>query len=162
MNSLHNKFKLKQNIFDKRLKQIERNFNRQQILNIDELNTKDPKEFWNKIKHLGPKRVKNIPVKVKLGDGFCTDTQKVLERWENDFQSLLNRPESDIFNNEFYQQVISSKVLIENEIKQAGYKSNDFISGPIRLDEIHETLNKLKAKKTAGIDHIPNEILKKF
>ena len=157
---LHNKFKLNQNIFDKRLKQIERNFNRQQILNIDELNTKDPKEFWNKIKHLGPKRVKNIPMKVKLGDGFCTDTQKVLERWENDFQSLLNRPESDIFNNEFYQQVISSKVLIENEMKQVGYKSNDFINGPIRLDETRETLNKLKAKKAAGIDHIPNEILK--
>ena len=157
---LHNKFKLNQNIFDKRLKQIERNFNRQQILNIDELNTKDPKEFWNKIKHLGPKRVKNILMKVKLGDSFCTDTQKVLERWENDFQSLLNRPESDIFNNEFYQQLISSKVLIENEMKQVGYKSNDFINGPIRLDETHETLNKLKAKKAAHIDHIPNEILK--
>ena len=106
---LHNKFKLNQNIFDKRLKQIERNFNKQQIPNIDELNTKDHKEFWNKIKHVGPKRVKNIPMKVKLGDGFCTDSQKVLERWENDFQSLLNRPESDIFNHEFYQQVIQVK-----------------------------------------------------
>ena len=45
-------------------------------------------------------------------------------------------------------------------MKQVGYKSNDFISGHIRLDETHETLNKLKAKKAAGIDHIPNKIFK--
>ena len=37
------------------------------------------------------------------------------DRCENDFQALLNRLESDIFNNEFYQQVISSNLLIENE-----------------------------------------------
>ena len=46
-------------------------------------------------------------------------------------------------------------------MKQVGYKSNDFINGHIRLDETHETLNKLKAKKAAGIDHIRNESLKK-
>ena len=77
---LHNKFKLNQNIFDKRLKQIERNLNRQQILNIDELNTKDPKEFWSKIKQLGPRRVKNIPMKVKLNDGFCTDKHRQVRK----------------------------------------------------------------------------------
>ena len=36
---------------------------------------------------------------------------------------------------------------------QEGYKSIDFINLHIRLNETHETLNKLKAKKTAVIDY---------
>ena len=43
-------------------------------------------------------------------------------------------------------------------MQKVGYKSNDFINGPIRLDETHETLSKLKAKKAAGIENIQIEI----
>ena len=40
-----NTFKLNRHSFDKRLRQVERCYNRKQILKLEEVNTKNPREF---------------------------------------------------------------------------------------------------------------------
>ena len=155
-----NTFKLNRHSFDKRLRQVERCYNRKQILKLEEVNTKNPREFWNKIKRLGPQKNCEIPMKVRIENKLSTDTHDILHKWESDFQALLNRPNKNNFDNEFHKTALSNKLSFENAMQEHDYRENEFINGSIRLDEVHEMVHRLKSKKAIGIDHIPNEVLK--
>ncbi|CAC5403302.1 unnamed protein product [Mytilus coruscus] len=52
-----------------------------------------PKEFWRKIGKIGigAERQRNIPMEIQLDDGsVSTDLISVLNKWKNDFSSMLN------------------------------------------------------------------------
>ena len=61
-NKLRLEFKVAQNFFDKILRKKERAYNRNKILSFDTLDKHNPKEFWNKLKSLGPRKNTKIPV----------------------------------------------------------------------------------------------------
>ena len=46
------------------LKYEKRKYERNLVLQLDVMDTSDPKRFWQALKTLGPKRDKDIPMKV--------------------------------------------------------------------------------------------------
>ena len=61
---LRSDFLTKQKQFDKLLRQTERRYNRQKAFDIEQINTKNPTEFWRQINDLGPKKSQKIPMEV--------------------------------------------------------------------------------------------------
>ena len=60
---LHRSYKQVRSNFDRRYNQLKRHYNRQERDNIASMNTEDPKEFWEKIKRMGPQKDATIPWK---------------------------------------------------------------------------------------------------
>ena len=79
-------FKNAQNIFDKRLRQVERQYNHNKIIQIEQVCTSNPRAFWNQIKNLGPRSNNKIPNKVRDPEGnITTDPEFVLDKWKTEF-----------------------------------------------------------------------------
>lgn len=57
-------YKLSQNSLDKRIRYYERRWRRGVALELDEISVRDPRKFWDKIKHSGPKKKQNLPMNV--------------------------------------------------------------------------------------------------
>ena len=55
--------------FDKMLKKAERIYGTEFMQNIELLNKNNPKEFWNKLRNLGPSKENLLPNKAKWG--YC-------------------------------------------------------------------------------------------
>ena len=75
------KFKESQSIFDKFYKKYKRKFQRDKQFDIERLNTDNPKEFWNALNNLGPRKSTMIPMEVYDKDGTIIaigDKQTVL------------------------------------------------------------------------------------
>ena len=85
---LKNDFFLARKTFDKALKSAERNYNIQLLNNLETLQTNHPKEFWNKIRNLGPQK-QNVPEKVEINNELFENSDIVLDKWASDFENLL-------------------------------------------------------------------------
>ncbi len=66
-------YKRAQETFDKRKRQIEREFYKSELLKIETICTENPKEFWKCIEKLGQKPNKGIPMKVRVRDNIVTE-----------------------------------------------------------------------------------------
>ena len=82
---LHRDFVAARNIFDENLRKKERAYRREKNNEIDSLNSKNPKEFWNRVNNLLPSQRKNLPDRVKRGEDFVTARLDVLDTWGEDF-----------------------------------------------------------------------------
>ena len=83
--------------FNKLLRKTERSYYRKLSTELNEANSKNPKQFWDYINKLGPRKNSKIPERVYIqsNSGPTTDNMNdVLNTWENDFSELYN------FNNE--------------------------------------------------------------
>ena len=78
---LQRDFVAARNIFDKNLRKKERAYRREKINEIDSLNSKNPKEFWNRVNNLLPSQRKTLPDRVKRGEDFVTDRLDVQDKW---------------------------------------------------------------------------------
>ena len=56
-------------------------------------------------------------MKIKLGDRLCDDKKVVLNKWCNDFHSLLNIPEKSNHDNSFKNSITYHKEQLESEIE---------------------------------------------
>ena len=159
---LQNSFKEAQNKFDKCLRNTERKYYRNYTEQLEEINTNDPKQFWEHIKKLGPQHRTNIPLKVYNDDGVTlnSDIDFVLQTWQTDFSALLNQPEHTEFDDSFLHDSLTEKQELEREMKSQNYMFNQEINHDITTEEIDIALRKLKNGKAVGPDFIPNEILK--
>ena len=86
---------------------------------IDELNAKDPKQFWDEVNNLLPCKPRQIPLKVQRGNDYITDVNDVLRAWSSDFSGLYNRAPRDATSDnsdDFYDNCMSHKNIIENEM----------------------------------------------
>lgn len=138
-----------------KLRYFERLYNRTKVEKIETCNTENPKEFWQHIKKLGPKKTNDIPQKVHKGEGFSTDEKDVCNKWQQDFSTLYNVPEDLDFDEEFYQNIVNEVTRIEENLTE----TNDFVNRSMSFDEIEKAVKKLKLKKAVGVDFIPNEVL---
>ena len=78
-------FKSARQIFDKKLRQEERKFLKGRREQIRNLNTSNPKEFWNEIKKLGPGRKHTIIDSVVMENGtYSNDPNVIRERWKEE------------------------------------------------------------------------------
>ena len=97
-------FKDAQNKFDKLLRKKQRAYNKRQITELDEITDKNPKLFWDRLKRLGPKVSKQIPLKVKIEGTYESNIETVKKKWKTDFESLFTS--SNTATSDFYKKCI--------------------------------------------------------
>ncbi len=151
------------NMFDKALRKAERQYNYQLLSDIDEACEKNPREFWNHIKHIGPRKVSELPQKVyDANNDLVCDIATVLDKWKDDFHSLYNCPDDDpnFEDQAFLESIRIQKNNREMEMNMPDYTSNPELNRPLSFDEVEKAVWKLKCGKSSGIDCIPNEVLK--
>jgi len=159
--TFRNAFKIARNVFDKELRKAERRYRKLTIDNIEITCTVNPKQFWKKLKSLGPRKTHEIPLQIKQGETFITETNAVLDHWTNEFTQLYNPNSLDnLFDDAFYREICVIAQGKEQEMNNYMYEENAAINGEITFNELYTTSGKLKNSKACGIDGIPNEILK--
>ena len=162
---LKDQFYHRRKLFDKLLRKTERSYYRKKALDIEELNTSNPTEFWQHIKSLGPQSSSKIPMEVYVDgvEGDKTDNHNdVLNKWKNDFKELYNRPDDNTLNCDdiFYSEILSSLPGIKSFELNNDEANNLEYNGYLTPAEMDKICNKLKMNKAVGPDMIPNEILK--
>ena len=153
---LRNRFLNDRHSFDKLLSKTERNYRRNTLLKIENVCQNNPKEFWSKIKNLGPKK-DSIPMTVRIDDTLVDDKSAVLEKWKLDFETLYNPTVDGTKDNTFESNInVDKEFLEENAFNNINHELNVSIS----LKELKVAISKAKTNKATGIDNIPNEVLK--
>ena len=154
-------YKEKQKCFDTMLRRKERIFMKSKISEIEKLETNNPREFWRYIKNLGPNKKQTIPECVRVSDDEVTsDENIVINRWEQDFKLLYDRPTEVMsnFDETFYNNIVNLKERLELDMNNE--ESNIMLNRAVSYDEIECIIDGLKVGKAPGIDNIPNEVLK--
>ncbi len=98
-------------LFDKELRRSERLYNRKLLKEIDSFCIDNPRSFWDYIKKIGPRKVKQIPMQVYQDNVLVSDIDVVLNKWRSDFSELYNKPGNinEEFDQDFYNQVLNQK-----------------------------------------------------
>ena len=148
-------FKLKQNNFDSAFKKAKRAFERGKMIEIEKLNTDNPKAFWAELKKLGPRKKDSIPMEVYDENGLISSSLPfVINKWNNDFQNLFHGYERSEFDHDHYILTQQMREQLEHD------PPNDAINAPITAAEVKRAVKKAKPNKAVGIDNLPYEILK--
>ena len=158
----HEKFKIAQRSFDRLYRRKERAFLREQSTYLSTLQTNNPKQFWQELNKLGPKRKRKIPMEVYDEDeNIVTDTNYVLNKWKTDFEGLYSSNNITAENNpDPLNNVLHSNIVRENLMKDPLYFENANLNRNFTLDEVKRVIMKCKNGKSSGVDRIPYEILK--
>ena len=156
--------------FDKQLRQNERQYYTKQREDLCNFQTQNPKEFWSRIKKLGPGNKQQTFDSVLLDDGSeSRDPDVILKKWKSDFSKLFSLSNVE-FDDNFLAEIRTSLQRWENELENydqtrvnedtQGTQDTDILNCPITLDEIKRVIANAKSGKAVGIENIPNEILK--
>lgn len=93
------------NAFNKLLHQNERAYRNAQALDIEEMSTSNPNDFWRKIQKLGPRKDRLIPTEIVNSTGESIHSeQQVFEKWRLDFFNLYNCEDTDGFDEFYYDR----------------------------------------------------------
>lgn len=148
------------NKFDKLLRQTERAYRQLQAVELEEISTSNPTEFWRKIKSLGPRTNKTIPLEVIENDSVISEERRVFEKWRTDFKNLYNRSENSDFDDVHYDRAKLHKQLLEMNMQDPLYESNNQLNGNITVSEISNIVMQAKKYSSCGFDNIPYDVLK--
>ena len=153
--NLRKKYQSAQKLLDKKIRQYEQKYKKNQILEIERLNKHNPNEFWQHIKSLGSRKQNIIPMKVNTEEGVVDTTDEVLNEWQREFSNLYNHePNDSEYDVNFFNQCQNRTLRFQLE------PENHFINEPISYDEINNAVQELKLNKSPREDTIPCEILK--
>ena len=150
-----------QKLFDSEYSKAKRRHQREQLIKIESINTNNPREFWNAIKNLGPKKKCDIPIETydDLGN-VITDQEQVLHTWSKQFSDLYKGYDRNDFDNEFYQRLLTETAQLEAASSNESNVANDWYNRNIEYEEVKKVINKAKLRKAVGIDCLPYEIFK--
>jgi asparagine synthetase B (glutamine-hydrolysing) len=145
-------YKDKQYIFDKTYSKTKRKFQREKMMQIEKLNTNNPREFWNELKKLGPRKKVDIPLEVYGNNGeIITDVHSVLSKWSSEYEKLFKGYDKIQFDYVHYNQILHDLDILENNPAVSPE-----INFPISLREVQATLKKAKVNKAVGQPPLPN------
>ncbi|XP_046862503.1 uncharacterized protein LOC124455960 [Xenia sp. Carnegie-2017] len=106
----------------------------------------DTKRFYEALNTIyGPRSSGNSPVLSSDGTSLITEKEKILHRWAEHFEAVLNRPSS--INDEAIDRLPQVNI-------------NTTMDVPPVESEVREAINKLSSGKAPGADAIPSEIYK--
>ncbi|XP_060587764.1 uncharacterized protein LOC132743245 [Ruditapes philippinarum] len=149
------------NTFDKELRTAERQYRAAIALDIEDTSTNNPKDFWNKINKLGPRKCKDIPIEIIDSNGrVCHDESSVFERWRSDFENLYHTSDNTDFDEDFFDRNKVHKQLLELNMLDPLYSENEQLNSNITIDEITNIVMTAKSRSTCGYDQIPYDVLK--
>ena len=146
-----------QNVFDRNYRREERKFKFAQLCKLEETVTSDPKQFWDTLKSLGPRRKCDVTMEVYNEHGHVTDNVgDILSTWQSEYHQLYNfQAEQGVFDDDFYATCKNEIPMLEQRnFALAG------LNHAITISEVTQALRDAKLKKSVGIDNLPNEILK--
>ena len=147
--------------FDKTLRRSEKEYRRSVSIEIENISTTNSNEFLDKIRKLGPRTNKTIPMEIVTEDGeFSTNEQTVLDRWRRDFECLYNGSNSDEFEVEHYNRSLVHKQLLEQNMLDPLFEHNEDLNSNIEFEEISRIVMNAKSKSACGHDEIPYCVLK--
>lgn len=156
----HRLFKAAQYNFDKNYRQKERAFKRTQSEYFSHIETNNPKQFWQELNKLGPKKNRKIPMEVyDENNNITCNIDKVLEKWKTDFEILYNSGNQPN-DTELSNFINFNKQQKENEMRDPLYEENVNLNRNFTVDEVKSVVMKCKNGKSSGIDSIPYEVLK--
>ena len=141
--------------FDKQVKHFKRQYKKRKDDELLEMQSKDQREFWRKIGHIGisQDRQNTTPLEVKLDDGSVSDDlQTVLKKWQADFSNLLNPVtinDDDTTVREPLNTTTENAMTHDPELNRE-----------ITNSEFMKVINKAKNNKAPGHDDIPIDVLK--
>ncbi len=96
-------------------RRLEKKYNRDKIIEIENIPISDPTQFWKAIHKLGSKSKNHIPIEVYNEDGNIeTDMNKVLNKWSSEYEVLYTfLPESGTFDDQFVNEHKQNLINIE-------------------------------------------------
>ncbi len=153
-------FLSKQKTFDKVNKKCRRFHQRSQMYALEEANTNDPTAFWHYINNLGPKKTSGIPWEVWGEDGeVVTDHEQVLNKWKNEFESLLTPPSTDSEEQvNFKRQINEGIEKSENAWTEADHHPS--LNRDFDIEEVRKIVMKTKSGKAPGLDGLMSDVYK--
>ena len=158
---LWNKFKNTRHVFDKSFSYYRRQNEKSRITEIEMLNTSNPKEFWQQINQLGPRKINIIPMEVLDDTGnVISDSIYVQAKWKHDFKNLYTVTELQTFDKQFYDLAKYNVHYNYVAINDPLYCSNPILNRNFSHNEVKIIVDKSKSGKAVGIDEIPYELLK--
>ena len=144
-------------IFDKLHRKIKRQYQRGRMIQLDKLNSDDPKCFWEHINRLGPKKC-GVPWRIDLENGeTIVDRQEIMETWSTAFENLYKN--EGVYDENFLKYKINERDKLLDSVTDMGSDEMD-LDLPISLDEVRQAIRHAKTNKAVGIDNIANEALK--
>ncbi|CAC5416249.1 unnamed protein product [Mytilus coruscus] len=159
--ALRREYSQARDVFDKNLRRTERTYKKAMAVDIETMVTTNPNEFWEKIRKLGPRNVKDIPMEVVDESGeVLTNEKDVLNKWRIDFENLYNWKNNTEFENDHYNQSKVHKQLLESEMEDPLFMPNEDLNSNITIDEITNIVMHAKSKSASGPDQIPYGVLK--
>ena len=100
--------------------------------------TKNPNDFWAKIRNLGPKNKKVIPLEIVDETGMIINDEEVVQsKWRTDFKNLYNGSDSDDFDQGHFEQARANKHSLESRMDNPTYLPNETLNRNILLDKIN-------------------------
>ena len=106
-------FKMAQNKFDREYRKAERKYKWNKQVEIETVNTSDPRKFWQTLKELGPRKKSNIPFEVYVNEEnseLSNSLRDILNKWKCEFEHLYTFiPETGDFDDIFYTQMLKEK-----------------------------------------------------
>ena len=136
--------------FDKLLKNKKKSYYKGKIDLLEQCNVSDPNKFWNYINNLGPNKNRSILWEIEHDGEIRTDKNLVLNKWKCAFEELYTHPGNN-FDDSFKYAKLNEQIPV---------KENDQLNRPLTFKEVERVIDQLKPKKAAGIDMVPNELLK--
>ncbi|MES9883775.1 MAG: reverse transcriptase family protein [Sedimenticola sp.] len=170
-NALRQSYIIARNTFDKRLRQLERQYKAEQVHHISELQTQNPKQFWNHINKLGPGKPKHVIDCVRLDNGSIShNTDEILSKWKQDFSKLLGEASGN-YDDNFLEVIRDTTAEWEDDylkltehLNRNGTApdpdSHTELNSPITIPEVQKVIRDAKLGKSVGFENVPNEILK--
>ena len=157
---LHNSFRYKQDTFDKSCKRKKRSFHYHKCTKLEEVNSSDPKSFWEYIKKLGPNKKTQIPYECYGSSGeVITDTTTVLHKWQHDFRSLYSTGTTEDAEHQHFKETIREQNT-EYESSAATDQGSPELNMQFSVEEISKVIFKAKNNKAPGLDGVVYDILK--
>ncbi len=144
-------------MFDRVYRRLKRKYNRDKRIEIANIPTSDPKQFWKAIHKLGPKSKTNIRIEVYNEDGNIeTDMNKILNKWSSEYETLYKfLPESGTFDDQIFNEHKQNLINIELN----GHILED-LNHIISVEEVGKVISNSKNNKSVGIDNLHYEIFK--
>ena len=141
-------FKAARNTFDKSLRNAERAHRRDLSINIETVCTDNPRQFWDHLRSLGPRRKHEIPLEVYDDQrNIISDSDRVFDKWSDEFSSLYN-PEctDDQFDQQCYDRILQHKRLLEDNMLDPLYQENVLLNYYITRCEVERVVYGTKKK----------------
>ena len=125
-------YKNAQKIFDRKFRDTERNFKKQQIIDLENSAKFNPTDMWSRLKKLSNPPSSRVALEIVRDDeSISRDLKEILERWLKDisklFSGVRDNPEMS-FDEDFYEEILNKKQQFENLSPNEQHESNNFNS----------------------------------